>query len=96
MRRYHRRTYPLGYCRAHATSTERHEGWCVYCGAELHVHDAQLRLAVAYGVGHEPCHYCHRVNGIMPTHTRSRYRTTKLEEGKPVMQLTLDGRSHAR
>lgn len=83
------------WCRWHQTSSPRLTGICTYCGDELHVHQDALGSVKSGRAGQgyliEKCPHGHHENAVMPVYGRKAIRTARLEQGAPVLQMTLGG-----
>lgn len=83
------------YCRWHRTSSPALIGHCVYCGDELHVHQDALGSVKSGRAGQgylvEKCPHGHHENAVMPVYGRKAIRIARLEQGAPVLQMTLSG-----
>ena len=80
------------YCRWHRTSSPQMAAPCAFCGTELHVHQDALGSVKSGRAGQgfliQKC-ICRRENAVMPVYGKKAIRTAKLEDGKPVLQLSL-------
>ena len=84
---------PEGWCRWHESASSQLTAPCAYCRTPVHVHqDALGRVKSGReGKGYlvQRCPACHRFNAVHPVYSKKGIRTSKLEDGAPVMQLTM-------
>ena len=86
---------PDTWCIWHETNSPHLAAPCAYCRAPLHCHkDALGRVkSGASGFVVERCPACHLYNAVQPTYGKTPGITTSpMEEGEPVLQLSLGRR----
>ena len=81
------------YCRWHQASSPELHAACVWCGTDLHVHQDALGRVKAGRAGKgyliQKCPACHRENAVRPVRDKKAITTAKLEDGVPVVQMSL-------
>jgi len=82
-----------GWCVQHATSSRELAAPCAHCATSLHVHQDALGRVKSGSTGQgyltERCPACHRYNAVQPMVGMRGIRTSKLEDGAPVLQMTM-------
>jgi phage FluMu protein Com len=82
-----------GWCIQHGTASPELTAACAYCDELVHVHQDALGRVKSGSTGQgyltERCPACHHYNAVQPMVGKRGIRTSKLENGTPVLQLTL-------
>jgi phage FluMu protein Com len=81
------------WCVQHGTASRELTAPCAYCDKPLHVHQDALGAVKSGREGRgylvEQCPRCGQPNAVQPVYGKYAIRTARLEDGAPVLQLTL-------